>query len=57
MNVDENKLRISSLFFVIIPRDPVTKKKGIWVGAEKKGAQASSNRDGRIYRLAIPVPK
>ena len=56
-NFAKNRLQILSLFFAIIPRGPVTQKKGIWVGAEEKGQRPSSNRDGRIYRLAISVPK
>ena len=57
-NVAEKRLRILSFFFfAIIPRGPVTYRKGIWVGAEEKGAHPRSNRDGRIYRLAVPVPK
>ena len=53
----KNRLQILSLFFAIIPRGPVTQKKGIWVGAEEKGPRLSSNRDGRIYHLAVSVPK
>ena len=26
-------------------------------GAEERGTRSSSDRDGRIYRLAVPVPK
>ena len=29
----------------------------MWVGAEEKEPRPSSDRDGTIYRLAVPVPK
>ena len=29
----------------------------IYVGAEERGVHPSSDRDGRIYRLAVPVLK
>ena len=53
----QNRLRILPLFFEIIPRGSLTEKNGIWVGAEEKGPRPSAERDGRIYRLAVPVPK
>ena len=42
---------------MIIPSCPVTKKKGIYVGAEERGLRPSSGRDGRIYRLSVSVLK
>ena len=39
---------------MIIPSRPVTKKKGIYFGAEERELGPSSVRDGRIYRLAVP---
>ena len=42
---------------MIIPRRPVTKKKGIYFGAEERSLRPSSDRDGRIYRLAVSVLK
>ena len=39
---------------MIIPSRPVTKKKGIYFGAEERELGPSSDRDGRIYRLAVP---
>ena len=40
------------------PKSPkYLKKKGIYVGAEERGPHPSSERDGRIYRLAVPVLK
>ena len=53
----KNRLRIILNIFAIIPIHPVTKKKGILAGAEERGTRSSSDRDGRIYRLAVPVPK
>ena len=32
-------------------------KKGDLAGAEERGTRSSSDRDGRIYRLAVPVLK
>ena len=43
----KNRLRILSSHFAIIPSHPVTKK---------RGRRPSSERDGRIYHLAVPVP-
>ena len=51
----KNRLRILSNFFAIIPSRPVTLKRGINVGAEERGPRPSTNRDGRIYRIAVPV--
>ena len=42
---------------MIIPSRPVTKKKEIYFGAEERGLRPSSDRDGRIYRLAVSVLK
>ena len=53
----KNRLHIILNFFAIIPISPVTYKKGIFAGAEERGTRSSSDRDGRIYRLAVPVPK
>ena len=51
----KNRLRILSNFFAIIPSRPVTLKREIYVGAEERGPRPSSNRDGRIYRIAVPL--
>ena len=53
----KNRFRILSNHFAIIPSRPVTLKKGIYVRAEERGPHPSSDRDGRIYRLAVPVLK
>ena len=53
----ENSLRILLNFFAIISIRPVTYKKGILVGAEERGPLPRSDRDGRIYRLGVPVLK
>ena len=53
----KNSLHILLNFFVIIQICPIIYRKGILAGAEERGMQASSERDGRIYRLAIPIPK
>ena len=53
----KNRLRILLNVFAIIPIRPVTKKKGILVGAEERGPRPSLERDGGIYRLAVPVLK
>ena len=42
---------------MIFPSRPVTKKKGIYFGAEQRELGPSSDRDGRIYRLAVSVLK
>ena len=52
-----NRLRILLNFFAIISIRPVTYKKGILVGAEERGPSPRSDRDGRIYRLAVPILK
>ena len=53
----KNRLRIILNFFAIIPIRLVSQKKGILAGAEERGTRLSSDRDSRIYRLAVPVPK
>ena len=53
----KNRLRIILNFFAIIPIRPVTQKKGILARAEARGTRSSLDRDIRIYRLAVPVPK
>ena len=53
----KNRLRFILIFFAIIPIRPVAEKKGILAGAGESGTRSSSDRDGRIYLLAIPVPK
>ena len=53
----KNRLRIILNFFAIIPIRPVTQKRGILAEAEERRTRSSSDRDGRIYRLALPVPK
>ena len=52
-----NILRILLNFFAIISIRPVTYKKGILVGAEEREPSPRSDRDGGIYRLAVPVLK
>ena len=44
------------LFAIILIR-PVTQKKRILAGSEERGTRSSSDRDGGIYRLAVPVTK
>ena len=44
-------------FFRDYSKGPSYLKEGNWVGAEEKGPRPSSDRDGRIYRLAVSVPK
>ena len=46
-------------FFVIIPSRPDTEKKRVYVGAEERDPPPppSSDRDARIYSLAVPVLK
>ena len=39
-------------FFRDYSKGPSYLKEGDWVGAEEKGPHPSSDRDGRIYRLA-----
>ena len=39
-------------FFRDYSKGPSYLKEGDWVGAEEKGPRPSSDRDGRIYRLA-----
>ena len=52
-----NTERFPLNFFAIIPIRSVTYKKGILVGADERGPRPNSDRDGRIYRLAVPVLK
>ena len=56
-NVTEKWSSHPFAFFANISREPVTKKKRIWGEAEEKRLRPSSERDGRIYRLAVAVPK
>ena len=53
----KNRLRILSLFFSPLSQvaQLLKKKKGIYVGDEKRGPPPNSDRDDRIYRLAVPV--
>ena len=44
-------------FFAIIPSRPDTEKKGIYVRAEERGPPPSSDRDVRIYSVAVPFLK
>ena len=53
----ENRLRIILNFFGIILIRPVAYKKGILAGAEERTTRSGSDGDGRINRLAVPVPK
>ena len=53
----KNSLRILLNFFAIISIRPVTYKKGILLEAEERGPRPRSDRDGRMYRLAVPVLK
>ena len=57
VNVAEKQTSHHFKLFAIIPIRHVTLKKGILAGAEERGTRSSSDRDGRIYRLAFPVPK
>ena len=50
----KNRLRILSNHFAIITS---RLKKEFYVGAEERGPLASSQRDGRIYRVTVPVLK
>ena len=50
-------LRIILNFFTIIPIHPVTLKEGDFGWSWERGTRSSSDRDGRFYRLALPVPK
>ena len=52
----ENRLRILSLFFVIIPRGPVTQKKGIRVGAEERGPHPTRVLTEMVEFIALPSP-
>ena len=52
----KNRLR-SFNFFAIIPSRSDTEKKGIYVRAEERGPPPSSDRDARIYSLAVPFLK
>ena len=52
-----NRLRILLNHFTIIRSRPATQKKGIYVGAEERGPRQSSDRDAKIYCLAVPVLK
>ena len=53
----KNRLPIISLFFAIFQGAQLLKRlEGTWVGGEEKGLRPSSDRDGRIYRLAIQFP-
>ena len=56
-NVAEKQMSHHFKLFAIIPLRPVTLKKGILNGAEERGTRSSSDRDGRIYCLAVPVHK
>ena len=53
----KNRLGILSNNFAIIQSRPDTSKKGIYVGIQERGPLPSSDKDGRIYRLAVPVIK
>ena len=53
----KNRSRILSNYFAINPSRPVTQKKINLVGAERTGPRASSDRDSKIFRLAVPVLK
>jgi len=53
----KNSLHILLNFFAIIQFALLLKRKGILIGAEERGPRPSSDRDGRIYRLAVPVLK
>ena len=56
-NVAEKKPSYHLKLFTIIAICPVTYNKGILAGAEERGTRSSWDRDGRIYRLAVLVPK
>ena len=53
----KNRLRILLNVFAIIPIRPVIQKKWILIEAEERGPRPNSDRDGKIYRLAVPVLK
>ena len=53
----KNRLRILSNHFAIIQSRPDTSTKGIYVGVQEMGPLPSSDKDGRIYRLAVPIIK
>ena len=53
----KNRPRILSNYFAINPSRPVTQKKVNLVGAEGVGPRPSSDRDNKIFRLAVPVLK
>ena len=55
-NVAEKQTSHHFKLFRDYPNSPCYKK-GIFAGAEERGTFSSSDRDGRIYRLAVPVPK
>ena len=53
-----NRLCILSLFFAIISRGPVTKRSEFGLELKRRNPRPRwYDRDGRIYRLAVPVPK
>ena len=56
-NVAEKQTSHHFNCFTIIPIRPVTSKKRSLAGAGERGTRSSSDRDGRTYRLAVPVRK
>ena len=52
-----DRLGILSNNFAIIQSRPDTSKKGIYVGVQTRGPLPSSDKDGSIYRLTVPVIK
>ena len=53
----KNRLRILLNIFAIFSIRPVIKKKQNLIGVEERGPRPNSERDGKIYRLAVPVLK
>ena len=53
----KNRPRILSNYFAINPGRPVTQKKVNLIGAEGTGPRPISDRDSKIFGLAVPVLK
>ena len=53
----KNRLRVLYNFFALIPSHPVTWKESSSVGTEEVGPRPISDRESKIYRLAVPVLK
>ena len=55
-NVAEKQTSHDFKLFGDYPNSPFYLKEGILAGAEERGTHSSSDGDGRIYRLSVPVP-